>query len=1187
MDTDAPLDYAYFQLSPKRSRCELFVSGSGRTEKIASGFLKPFVTHLKVAEEQAAQPYIRLQVEKRGNGVAWFNKGTLERFVRFVSTPEVMELANTLDAEMSQLEGARKIYSQGSGDHLSSGAGQNETTSATSADITKKELLKAIDVRMMAVKQDLMTACTRASSAGFTLDTVSDLLLFSDQFGANRLNEACTKFISLCQRRPDLVVKHQQTQSQCKEFDDSNLRASSGSDMSIDEPEPTHHSGSKAQKPMSDPVAAQHSEHVNQPEAKEKQPDLVQPQQTGTADSSTSGTASTLSRRLSVQDRISMFEKQASTSTVPSGGSKVAVSGSKPEHRRVPSNTSMEKSVLRRWSGASDMSIDLGASFNSDTSDRKDIGTPAGTPTSEPRPVIATSFSPRPEDVTPKATLTENPNTKPNSSESSSQSRDCADEKEHSVTKEVHGFVRVKENQHNSMAQFKTFQKVNASPTIIPAYEAEQVIVKDIEVATVSVGPVMQRDEEELPSQPREAPSDNVRVRDSHLNGVSVRKTENSDKKLRAPTNHAKAVQRKSGQAPSEILPQQSVGKQSQDRTYDVATEESEPISKTEVRGSRQPMGNNELQMKAEELEKLFEAHKLRVQNENVPSARRNPKPKDIQAVKEITPTKNFDFNTSALLKMVESPDSGAHSLPEELRGKSYEKYTVRREAKLKAEWRSKRQQKEASLKAMQDSLEKSRAEMKVRFSRSETGQTRISRKMSFGSHSELRDKDQVTKFITEDEDEDQSYSDNLSADGSSISADSRKHAPSKSLSNSTPRGPSAVCIPKSSSRSTTTSSNSLNRRAPAENPLAQSVPNFSDLRKENTKPSAASTRANNARAQVMKNYARSKSITEDTTNSTPVKEDISRRTQSMRKSMVSPITTTNELKDISTLSDANNANLGFNPVKNGTPNSYQSYSYEVLDNGLMPQPVLFHDPIKDANEDFDTEFLEEETPNPNPNRDFQADSDNDNSSFDYPGAESGPRPDRNFSQFAQFYPYQYQNEASDTDAFADSPMGSPGSWNSLQVRKKWGAAQAPTIGGAHMSGRKDMAKGFKRLLKFGRKTRGGTDGINDWVSAASTTSEGDDDTLEVGDVGPTFGGVPSGEEFRRSNLGYSLTPYDGFTESGVFGDQVQTMRNSIPTVPASFKLPDDQISGSTLKAPRSFFSLSSFRSKGAEPKLR
>lgn len=33
--------------------------------------------------------------------------------MRFVSTPEVLEMVNTFDAEMSQLEGARRIYAQG------------------------------------------------------------------------------------------------------------------------------------------------------------------------------------------------------------------------------------------------------------------------------------------------------------------------------------------------------------------------------------------------------------------------------------------------------------------------------------------------------------------------------------------------------------------------------------------------------------------------------------------------------------------------------------------------------------------------------------------------------------------------------------------------------------------------------------------------------------------------------------------------------------------------------------------------------------------------------------------------------------------------------------------------------------------------------------------------------------------
>lgn len=51
----------------------------------------------------------------------------------------------------------------------------------------RKELLRAIDVRLGALRQDLTAACARAAAAGFNLDTVSELKLFADQFGAIRL----------------------------------------------------------------------------------------------------------------------------------------------------------------------------------------------------------------------------------------------------------------------------------------------------------------------------------------------------------------------------------------------------------------------------------------------------------------------------------------------------------------------------------------------------------------------------------------------------------------------------------------------------------------------------------------------------------------------------------------------------------------------------------------------------------------------------------------------------------------------------------------------------------------------------------------------------------------------------------------------------------------------------------------
>ncbi|RRT73659.1 hypothetical protein BHE74_00000919 [Ensete ventricosum] len=114
MDSDTVLEHAIFRLSPRRSRCELFISGNGKTEKIASGFLKPFITHLKVAAEQAASAAssVKLEVDRRKNDGTWFKKGTVERFVRFVSTPEILELVNAFGAENLQLEGAKRVYLQ-------------------------------------------------------------------------------------------------------------------------------------------------------------------------------------------------------------------------------------------------------------------------------------------------------------------------------------------------------------------------------------------------------------------------------------------------------------------------------------------------------------------------------------------------------------------------------------------------------------------------------------------------------------------------------------------------------------------------------------------------------------------------------------------------------------------------------------------------------------------------------------------------------------------------------------------------------------------------------------------------------------------------------------------------------------------------------------------------------------------
>lgn len=101
---------------------------------------------------------------------------------------------------------------------------------------------------------------------------------------------------------------------------------------------------------------------------------------------------------------------------------------------------------------------------------------------------------------------------------------------------------------------------------------------------------------------------------------------------------------------------------------------------------------------------------------------------------------------------------------------------------------------------------------------------------------------------------------------------------------------------------------------------------------------------------------------------------------------------------------------------------------------------------------------------------------------------------------------FSYPHEHSDVDASVDdSPMGSPASWSS-RMRKKWGTtAQSPVI---VPNSRKDLTKGIKRFLKFGKKTRA-ADSLMDWVSV--TTSEGDDDFA-----------YRSSDELRKSRMASS-----------------------------------------------------------------
>lgn len=58
------------------SRCDLVICSGNTNEKLASGLLEPFVSHLKSAKDQISKGGYSINLRSDGS---WFTKATLER----------------------------------------------------------------------------------------------------------------------------------------------------------------------------------------------------------------------------------------------------------------------------------------------------------------------------------------------------------------------------------------------------------------------------------------------------------------------------------------------------------------------------------------------------------------------------------------------------------------------------------------------------------------------------------------------------------------------------------------------------------------------------------------------------------------------------------------------------------------------------------------------------------------------------------------------------------------------------------------------------------------------------------------------------------------------------------------------------------------------------------------------------
>ncbi|KAF5207190.1 Cop1-interacting protein, partial [Thalictrum thalictroides] len=188
--------------------CDLVVFSGSKKEKIASGLLEPFISHLKYAKEQIPKGGYSITLRPPTSDSSWFSKGTLERFVRFVKTPEVIERFVTIEKEITQIEGSvqsNELLNKDATERIEEVADDSANRSivpyktkveekgndgTVQEENSKHRLQRVLETRKAVLRKEQAMAYYRAFVAGYEMECIDDLIAFADAFGASRLRVA-------------------------------------------------------------------------------------------------------------------------------------------------------------------------------------------------------------------------------------------------------------------------------------------------------------------------------------------------------------------------------------------------------------------------------------------------------------------------------------------------------------------------------------------------------------------------------------------------------------------------------------------------------------------------------------------------------------------------------------------------------------------------------------------------------------------------------------------------------------------------------------------------------------------------------------------------------------------------------------------------------------------------------------
>lgn len=172
---DAALDYVTFQILPE-NRYGASICSKEEEVMVGDGPLELLLEYLPSIKDQIVKgtcDNFKLELPNSIGDRAWFTKATLMRFLHIIGSPDALKKSIAISNELSQLEEARKF-------HLSLYTQADRTTSS---DNSKNELLRAMDSRIAALTEDLVSTFNQAAGAAISYQEMIGLQEFCQQFG--------------------------------------------------------------------------------------------------------------------------------------------------------------------------------------------------------------------------------------------------------------------------------------------------------------------------------------------------------------------------------------------------------------------------------------------------------------------------------------------------------------------------------------------------------------------------------------------------------------------------------------------------------------------------------------------------------------------------------------------------------------------------------------------------------------------------------------------------------------------------------------------------------------------------------------------------------------------------------------------------------------------------------------------